>query len=236
LGGAAFSAAFEHLEHAVRTGQTGFERAWGLPVFDYLAARPEEARLFSETMVGFHGAEPPAVAEAYDFSTLRNIVDVGGATGNLIAAILQRHSSPRGVLFDRSHVVADAPTLLTAHGVAPRVTIESGDFFQSVPGGGDAYLLSHIIHDWSEAQCLDILGRCREAMAPNARLLIIEMVLPEGDAPHPGKLLDMVMLTVPGGRERTVREYAELLARARFRLERVVPTASPVSIVEAFPT
>jgi O-methyltransferase domain/Dimerisation domain len=235
LGGAAFSAAFEHLEHAVRTGQTGFERAWGMPVFDYLAARPEEARLFSETMVGFHGAEPPAIAEAYDFSTLRSIVDVGGATGNLLAAILQRHTAPRGVLFDRPHVVVDAPTLLTAHGVASRVTIESGDFFQSVPAGGDAYLLSHIIHDWSEAQCLAILGRCREAMAANARLLIIEMVLPEGDAPHPGKLLDMVMLTVPGGRERTVREYAQLLERARFRVERVVPTASPVSIVEAFP-
>jgi hypothetical protein len=235
LGGAAFSSAFEHLEHAVRTGETGFERAWGMPVFDYLAARPEEARLFSETMVGFHGAEPPAVAEAYDFSTLHRIVDVGGATGNLLAAILQRHAALRGVLFDRPHVVVDAPALLAAHGVASRATIESGDFFQSVPAGADAYLLSHVIHDWSEAQCLDILGCCRQAMAPNGRLLIVEMVLPAGDTPHPGKLLDMVMLTIPGGRERTAREYAQLLERARFRVERIVPTASPVSIVEAFP-
>jgi hypothetical protein len=236
LGGAAFSSAFEHLEHAVRTGETGFEKAFGVPVFDYLASRPEEARLFSETMVGFHGAEPPAVAEAYDFSTLRSIADVGGATGNLLAAILQRHAAPRGVLFDRPHVVADAPALLAAHGVAARVAIESGDFFRSVPAGADAYLLSHIIHDWSEAQCLEILGRCREAMAPNARLLIVEMVLPSGDTPHPGKLLDMVMLTVAGGRERTAREYVQLLERARFRVERIVPTASPVSVVEAFPT
>ena len=113
--------------------------------------------------------------------------------------------------------------------------IESGDFFRSVPAGADAYLLSHIVHDWSEAQCLEILGRCREAMAANARLLIIEMVLPSGDTPHPGKLLDMVMLTTPGGEERTSSQYSALLDQAGFRMTRVVPTASLVSIVEAVP-
>jgi hypothetical protein len=235
LGSPAFVAAFEQIEHSVRTGKTGFEQAMGVPVFDYLAQHPDEARLFSETMVGFHGAEPPAVAAAYDFSGSGTIVDVGGATGNLLAHVLARSPASRGVLFDRPHVVADAPALLAEHGVDSRVSIEAGDFFTSVPAGGDAYLLSHIIHDWSEEQCLTILGNCRKAMTPTGRLLIVEMVLPPGDVPHPGKVLDVVMLVVSGGRERTESEYAALLAKAGFRLNRVVPTASPVSVVEAVP-
>ena len=114
-----------------------------------------------------------------------------------------------------------------------RVTIKDGNFFESVPEGGDAYLLSHIIHDWSEEQCLTILGNCRRAMNPGGRLLIIEMVLPAGDTPHPGKLLDMMMLVGAGGQERTEPEYGELLGKAGLRLTRVVPTESPVSVVEA---
>ena len=132
-----------------------------MPIFDYLAQHPEEATYFSEAMVGFHGAEPPAVARAYDFSGVKTVVDVGGATGNMLAAILIRHAGPRGVLFDRPHVVHDAPALLKARGVEDRVTIEPGDFFERVPAGGDAYVLSHIIHDWNEEQCLTILGHCR---------------------------------------------------------------------------
>ncbi len=132
------------------------------------------------------------------------------------------------------HVIGDAPKLLDEKGVADRVTIEAGSFFENVPAGGDAYLLSHIIHDWSEDQCLTILGNCREAMKPESKLLIIEMVLPEGDAPHPGKILDMVMLALsPGGEERSAEEYAELLGKAGFHLNRVVPTDSAVGIVEA---
>lgn len=235
FGGPTFSAAMEQLEHSVKTGETGFEKAWGMPIFDYLGQHPEEARLFSETMVGFHGAEPPAIAAGYDFSPFKTIVDVGGATGNLLAAILARHPQPTGILYDLPHVVADAPAFLAARGVSSRVTIESGDFFRAIPDGGDAYILSHIIHDWTEAQCLTILGNCRKAMKPSARLLIVEMVLPPGDAPHPGKMLDMVMLAIPGGTERTESEYATLLASAGFRLSRVVPTASAVSVVEAVP-
>jgi hypothetical protein len=115
------------------------------------------------------------------------------------------------------------------------VEVASGNFFEAVPAGGDVYLLSHIIHDWSEDQCLTILRNCRKAMKPSGRLLIVEMVLPAGDVPHPGKMLDMVMLVVPGGQERTQAEYEALLAKAGFRLERVVPTESAVSVVEAFP-
>jgi hypothetical protein len=230
------------LLYSLQTGKPGFEKFLGMPVFDYLAKHPDEASLFSETMVGIHGGEPPAVAAAYDFSDCKTIVDVGGATGELLMTILQHNPGARGVLYDLPHVVRDAPPRLAARGLADRVTIESGSFFERVPAGGDAYLLSHIIHDWREDQCLTILGHIRRAMTPapapapggpDSRVLIIEMVLPEGDAPHPGKLLDMMMLVGPGGRERTEPEYAELLAKAGLKLTRVVPTASAVSVVEA---
>ena len=231
----AFWHSWEEIVYSLETGKTGFERACGMPLFEYLAQHPQEASYFSEAMVGYHGAEPPAVAKAYDFSRLKTIVDVGGATGNMLAAILSQHEGPRGVLYDRPHVVSDAPTLLKARGVQARVTIEPGDFFERVPAGGDAYLLSHIIHDWNEEQCLTILGHCRNAITPDGRLLIVETVLPTGDTPHQGKVQDMVMLVVPGGQERTEAEYASLLGKARFGLTRVVPTESIVSVVEAVP-
>ncbi|MDR4481550.1 MAG: methyltransferase [Nitrospira sp.] len=227
------SRGWEHLLYSVQTGGCGFERSLGMPLFDWLAKHPEEASLFSETMVGFHGAEPAAIAAAYDFSGLSTLVDVGGATGNLLTTILSRNPNVRGILYDLPHVVRDAPALIQARGLTDRVTIESGSFFDGVPNGGDAYLLSHIIHDWTEAQCLTILGHCRRAMKPGSRLLIVEMVLPSGTAPHPGKMLDMMMLVGPGGQERTEPEYRALIDKAGLRLTRLVPTESAVSIVEA---
>lgn len=235
LGGHLGWRSWEELMYSLATGKTGFEKAFGVPPFDYLAKHPDEASLFSETMIGVHGAEPRAVAEAYDFSGFGSVADVGGASGNLLAAILNRHASPRGILFDLPHVVRDAPALFQARGVAARVAIEAGSFFETVPKGADAYVLSHVIHDWSEEQCLAILGHCRKAMKPDGRLLIVEMVLPPGDVFHPGKLLDITMLVMPGGQERTDGEYAELLGKAGFRMTRVVPTASAVSVVEAVP-
>lgn len=235
LGGPLMWRGWEEILYSLETGRTGFEKAYGIPIFDYLAQHPDEASLFSETMIGVHGAEPPAVAAAYDFSRFGTVVDVGGASGNLLAAILTRNARPRGVLFDLPHVVRDAPALFRERGVADRVTIEAGSFFQTVPAAGDAYVLSHIIHDWSEEQCLTILGHCRRALTPKGRLLIVEMVITPGDAFHPGKLLDITMLVMPGGQERTESEYAQLLGKAGFRLERVVPTESAVSIVEASP-
>jgi hypothetical protein len=236
FGGPAFWRTWEEIFYSLETGKPAFDKLWGMPFFDYLAQNPEAASHFSEAMVGFHGSEPPTVAEAYDFSQTPTVVDVGGATGNMLAAVLSRHPSVRGVLFDLPHVVRDAPALLKSRGVDDRVTIETGSFFERVPAGGDAYLLSHIIHDWSEDLCLQILGNCRRAMGPDGRLLIVETVLPEGDVPHQGKLQDLVMLVFPGGQERSEAEYATLLAKADFRLRRVVPTASVVSIVEAVPS
>lgn len=235
FGGPAFWRTWEEIFYSLETGKPAFDRVWGMPIFDYLAQDPEAASHFSEAMVGFHGSEPPTVAEAYDFGGVRTVVDVGGASGNMLAALLSRHPGLQGVLFDLPHVVRDAPALLKARGVESRVRIETGSFFERVPAGGDAYLLSHIIHDWSEPQCLTILGHCREATGPDGRLLIVETVLPEGNVPHQGKLQDLVMMVFPGGQERTQAEYATLLGKAGFRLNRVVPTTSVVSIVEGVP-
>jgi hypothetical protein len=225
--------AWKEFDHGLVTGDTGFEKAHGMGLFEYLQANPGMAAFFSETMVGFHGREPPAVAEAYDFSGIGSLVDVGGASGNMLGHILSRHPGVKGVLYDLPHVVADAPPLLAAHGVADRVDIQSGSFFESVPAGHDASLLRHIIHDWDDGENATILKNVREAMKPDGKLLIVEMVLPESDEPHMGKMLDMMMLLVPGGEERTPSEYEALLAPNGFRVTRVVPTDSPVSVVEA---
>jgi hypothetical protein len=235
LAGQPFWRAWEHILYTLETGTPAFDKALGKGQFEYFAAHPELAKDFSDTMVAFHGNETDAVASAYDFAGLRTIVDVGGATGNMLAAILQRHPHLHGVLFDLPHVVRDAALLLDQKQVAHQVTIKAGSFFDYVPDGGDAYVLSHIIHDWDEEKCVTILENCRKAMRAESRLLIVEMVLPAGNAFHPGKLLDIAMLVQAGGMERTADEYRELLKRARFNLTRVVPTDSAASIVEAVP-
>jgi hypothetical protein len=235
LGGDWWWRGWEQVVYCVETGSTSMQKTSDMSVFEYLAKHPEEASDFNEAMIGFHGGEPPAVAAAYDFSSFKTVVDVGGGTGNLLAAILGRHPGARGILADLPHVAREAPALIETRGLQDRVTIEPIDFFKSVPAGGDAYLLSHVIHDWNEDQCLTILGNCRKAMKSSGRLLIIEMVLPAGDMPHPGKVLDIAMLVMPGGQERTEEEYGTLLGKAGFRLTRVVPTKSAVSVVEASP-
>jgi hypothetical protein len=233
--GDVFCKPLAQLLYSVQTGKTGFGKAFGAEIFDWLPSHPEEAAMFSSLMVDFHGPETAAVAAAYDFSAFKTLVDVGGATGNMLATILGRHPGPRGILFDMPHNQSGATAFLQARGIADRITFVGGSFFENVPADGDAYLMSHIIHDWNEDQCLTILGNCRRAMKPSGRLLIIEMVLPAGDTPHPGKMTDIVMLTVPGGQERTEQEYRDLLHKAGFKLARVVPTHSAASIVEAFP-
>jgi hypothetical protein len=224
---------FCELPYSVATGKSGFEKALGMPIFEYLEKNAGLASLFSETMIGFHGQEPAAIAAAYDFTGVGTLADIGGATGFLLATLLEKNPAMKGILFDLAHVVAEAPALLEARGVADRVTVEAGSFFERIPAGADAYILSHIIHDWTEPQCLTILENCRQAISPAARLLIVETVLPEGDEPHPGKMLDLMMLVGPGGQERTEKDYGVLLGKAGFKLRRVVPTASAVSLVEA---
>jgi hypothetical protein len=235
LGGQCWWRGWEQFDYSLVTGSTGMQKAFGMNLFEYLASHPEDASHFNEAMIGFHGDEPPAVAAAGNFSRFGTVVDVGGGTGTLLAAILLRHPNVRGILAELPHVVDEARLLFEGQGLLDRVNIEPIDFFKSVPAGGDAYLLSHVIHDWTESQCLSILNNCRHAMHANARLLIVETVIPAGNTPHPGKLLDIAMLVMPGGQERSAEEYGRLLTEAGFRLERVVPTDSSASIIEAIP-
>jgi hypothetical protein len=232
MGGPVAWKSWEHLEYSLRTGLPAADHAFGKPLFDLLAEDPEAAEQFSETMIAAHGAEPPSVAAAYDFSTAHTVVDVGGASGNMLAHILTRHAGARGVLFDLPQATTPAPGLLKARGVDDRVTIEHGSFFEGVPAGGDIYLLSHVIHDWNEARCLTILGNVRQVMTPASRLLLIELVLRESGAPGFGSA-DMAMMLFTGGAERTAREYESLLARAGLKMTRVLPTTTSASIVEA---
>jgi hypothetical protein len=223
---------WEAFPSTVMTGRPAFDTVFGMPFFDWLGQHADEAARFSETMVAYHGAEPPAIAAAYDFSSCGVIVDVGGASGNLLAHVLAKHPRPRGVLFDLPQAMTDAPGRLQALGVENRVTVQAGNAFEAVPPGADAYILSHVIHDWNEDRCLTILRNCRAAMTPTSRLLIIELVLREGNAPGFGSS-DMVMMTLTGGAERTAREFESLLAQAGLTMTRVIPTTTSASIVEA---
>lgn len=228
--------AWESLEQTLKTGETAFVAANGESFFDYIRQHPDQVAMFSETMVALNDAEPPAIASAYDFARFHTIVDVGGATGSLLAAILNQHPGPRAVLSDLPDVVATAPGVLQQLGVAPRVSIEACNFFEAVPTGGDAYLLSHVIHDWDEERSLQILRNCRSAMTADATLLLVEMVLTDVNASNNmGTLVDISMLVYAGGQERTEQEYRDLLARAGFALQRVIPTACNSSILEARP-
>jgi hypothetical protein len=227
------------LEHSVRTGRPAFEHVFDQPLFDYLAANPGPARLFDAAMASRSAREAAAFVAAYDLSGLTGtVVDVGGGRGTLLAAVLRANPALSGVLFDLPHVAEAAREALAAAGLAARCRIETGDFFERVPAGGEAYLLHKVIHDWDDARAGRILAHCRAAMPPRGggRLLLLEAVVPPGNAPHMAKLLDLSMLVWPGGRERDEAEYRALLAAAGFALARVVPTASPaVSVVEAVP-
>jgi len=221
--------------HSIRTGEPVFERVFGVPFFDFLAKEPELGTVFSESMQDLSRQFIPPVVEAYDFSPIGTLVDVGGGHGSLLRAVLTAHPGLRGVLFDLPPVIDRARELLAASEVADRCDVVGGDFFETVPAGGDAYILSWIIHDWDEPRALRILENCRAAMADDGRLLLVEAVLPAGNEPHFGWILDLVMLMGLGGRERDESEYGDLLARAGFRMTRVVRSPSPMSIVEARP-
>ena len=229
------SRAVAELPRVVASGETGMQLAFGMPVFEYLMQHPQESADFNRTMIAFAGAELRAVAAGYDFSGVHRIVDVGGGTGALLATVLGRYPLVTGVLFDRPDVIGEARATLTEHGVTERCEVVGGDFFQSTLPSGDVYLMSHILHDWDDDQCVAILRNCRRTVDPGGRLLIIEMVLPSGDEPHPAKIFDMYMLVLTGGMERTAEQYGELLQSGGFRLTRIVPTQSPVSVIEALP-
>jgi predicted O-methyltransferase YrrM len=196
----------------------------------------EEGAIFNETMTSLSGVAADAVTHAYDFSGLVKIADVGGGHGLFLSKILKANPHMRGLLFDLPHVAEGARKLLGDAGLSARCEILCGDFFTLVPAGSDAYILKHVLHDWDDAQCETILSRCRDAMAPGGRVLVVEMVVPPPGVPSFSRLIDLEMLAISSdGKERTEREFADLFAKARLALARVVPTQSPYSVLEAFP-
>jgi hypothetical protein len=221
------------LADSVRTGASVVPALRGKSSFDYFAEKPELAELFNQTMTSVSEMTDATVVAGYDFSVYPTIVDVGGGHGPLLATILAAAPASRGVLYDLPVVVANAPNRLREKNVGDRVHIADGSFFDSVPGGGDAYVLKNIIHDWPDDKALKILRNVHAAAGPRATLLLVEFVIPKHNRDFPGKWVDLEMMLNLGARERTAVEYRDLLNKAGFRMTRVVQTASPLSVVEA---
>ena len=226
---------WDGLHHAAITGEPGFNKVFGQPLFDYLGTHPDLAPIFDAAMPAIHGHETTAMLEAYDFSAIQLLADIGGGNGSLIGAVLQRYPKLKGLLFELGHVLGRARESLKAYGVDNRCSVLEGNFFESVPSGADAYLFRHIIHDWTDEQSVQILNNCRKVIPNNGRLLIIEAVVPTGNEPSLAKDFDMVMLALPGGIERTEEEYRFLLEQAGFQISSITPTASVISVVEGKP-
>jgi hypothetical protein len=227
--------AWVELLHSVRTGECAFEHVYGQNVFTYLSEHPEQGAVFDEAMTGVHGMETHAMLDAYDFSGVGLLVDVGGGNGRTLAGVLRRYPALHGLLYDLPPVIERARPEVLASDLSGRCTALAGDFFRSVPPGGDVYHLRHIIHDWDDERSTTILRNCRAAMPPHGKLLVVEVVIPPGNEPNWGKMLDLNMLVMPGGLERTEAEYRDLFAAAGFRLARVIPTAADVSVIEGVP-
>jgi SAM-dependent methyltransferase len=221
------------LHRSVTTGERAFDGIFGMPTFAYLAGNPDAAAVFDEAMTGWSMQNSMAVAAAYDFSGIGALMDVGGGHGYLLATILKANPSLRGVLYETAEVSAGAKARFAAEGLADRCQIASGDFFTTVPAGADACILKSVIHDWDDPHATTILQNCHKAVGPGGRVLLAEMVVPAGNAPHVAKLLDLEMLIMVGGHERTEAQFRDLLAGAGFRLTRIVPTASPTCVIEA---
>ncbi len=223
------------LLYSLRTGKPAFEKIYGAPVFDWLSKHPEQAAVFDEAMVDIHGRETEAMLDAYDFSGIQLLADVGGGNGSLLRGVLRRHRHLQGMLCDLPGVVERAAPLIAAAGMSDRLRSVPTNFFEEVPAGADAYLMRHIIHDWDDAKSLTILRNVRRAMGPDGRLLLVESVIQPGNDPHPAKLLDLNMLVIPGGQERTEVEYRKLFEAAGFRLQSITPTTGTVCVIEGRP-
>jgi SAM-dependent methyltransferase len=225
--------AWGQLSEGVRSGQTVVPQLFGMHIYEYYAAHPEDRACFSRAMGNISALVAQGTVQHYDFSRTQHIVDVGGADGGLLLAILDVNPHVRGTVFDRPHVVEAARQAIHAKNYQLRCEVVGGDFFQAVPSGADLYVLKFILVDWKDEEALRILQNCRTAIVPNGKLLVIEMTIPDDNRPSAAQLFDLNMLVMTGGQERMVSEYGALLAKARFRLARVIPTGSPFHVLEA---
>ncbi|MFI5891610.1 methyltransferase [Actinoplanes sp. NPDC051513] len=238
-GAASMWHAWSALGHSIRTGENAFASVYGESVWEQRARDPAAGAAFDAAMAALSRHVAEAVLEAYDFGALSTVADVGGGNGALLAAVLRRHPHLRGHLLDQPQVVAAAPALLAAAGVADRCEVHPGDLFVAVPAGADAYVLKSILHDWPDEAALAIARTCRNAMRPGSVLLVLERVLtgpPYPPADLPAAFSDLNMLVAPGGQERTRDEYESLLRAAGLRMTRVVPTTTEFSVIEAVPS
>lgn len=232
LGDPAHWESWGQLEHSVRTGRPASEKALGVSnVFDHYAANPAEAGRFNEGMTAISRSVTEDLAKYYDFSEARHIIDVGGGHGFLLSAALRGAPQARGTIYDLPDVVAGADPQIAQNGMTGRIDKAGGSFFQSVPAGGDVYLMKNILHDWNDSQCVEILTNLRKAMSPDARLVVVEALV--GDNPSAADFMNLHMLVMNGGKERTRQEFEHLLAHAGLKLEQVIPTAGPFHLFEA---
>jgi len=224
---------FAELLHSVETGGTAFKKTTGMDPFEFFRQDEEENRAFNAAMTSISAQMVPSAIAAYDFGESGTLADIGGGHGMLLAMILQKHRGLRGIVYDLPHVVEGAKARIESLGLTSRCAIVGGDFFESVPVA-DSYVMKSIIHDWDEPRAIAILKNCASAMrGPSGRVILIEMVVAPGNDPNPGKWIDIEMLAMAGGRERTEAEYEELFAKAGLRLSRVVRAPSPFGVIEA---
>ena len=228
-------AAWDGLHHTVQSGEPAFQKVFGAPIFDYVPKHPEMGPIFDAGMTSMNYYETAAMLDAYDFTGISVVADIGGGNGSLISAVLARYPDKKGILLDLGHVIERAKENLKATGVADRCSVVEGSFFESIPAGADAYLLRHIIHDWTDAQAIQILGNCRKVIPAHGKLLIVDCVVPAGNAPSPAKDLDIIMLAYPGGQERTEAQFRSLLKASGFELKSILPTTTMISVVEGKP-
>jgi hypothetical protein len=223
--------AYGNLLHSIKTGEPAFAQVHGTGFFDYLGAHPEAQMRFDRGMGNIANAENPVVANSYDFGKFRRVVDVGGGRGGFLAEVLKAHPAVHGVLYDQPQVVANPAYLATA-GVLDRCEVIGGNFFESVPKGADAYVLKRVIHDWNDDTCEGILRRCRDAVIDGGRVIVVDAVVLEGNDFDFGKTIDLLMMVLLDGRERTEADFRTLFGRAGLKLNRIVPTTSGASLVE----
>lgn len=226
---------YAEMMHSVKTGETVPERVVGMPCFDYFAKDKELSAIFNAAMTEFSAFVIPAALEVYDFSSIGTLMDVAGGHGLVLTSILEKYPKMKGILLEVDHVCEGARERIAKLSCAGRCQVVVGDFFKSVPAGADAIIMKHIIHDWDDDKALTILKNCHRALTgkPKAKVILLDAVIPAGNEPHMGKFIDLEMLLLPGGRERTEEEFRTLFAKAGFQLTRIVPNKSPLAVIEA---
>lgn len=227
--------AWDGLHHSLLTGEPGFNKVYGQHIFEYAAIHPDLGPIFDAGMTAIHGYETGAMLEAYDFGGIRVLADIGGGNGSLITAVLKKYPAMRGILFDLGHVVERSRKNLQIGGVDARCDVIEGSFFDTIPAGADAYLFRHIIHDWTDEQCAQILGHTRKVIPEDGKVLLVECVIEAGNEPSIAKDFDITMMTLPGGIERTAAEFRALLDTSGFEMTSITSTNTIVSVVEGRP-